>query len=1006
VFGGRHRFGVENTDEENYVDNGVARGGGQNAYLNIVPLQLAKEENNRDDDATHAGRPRYEYRNPTQVRGVRSESDRLIWVRDDLPTEVVSRMIISGIGEIPLCDYGDEGTWVSQIETGGFDLDRLEYVQPRTFTNAFNSVLGTGAISYGSKWTSYTDFFVMDGLTALNTTVKFSNLRIRISAPGERLTIPEQLSMYIPASLLFDAPHVKLVIPTDRIPRRARQLLIFRTRASHDNSWQPNEYGLVKALDIKRDPTTGAPDYPGALPQLAYLDDVASGDLDFSYNLEDYNGFVEPIKSRFCIPLNERVFYSNIIEAYKPQSPRNSVNITKYVGAGADLRDHKNLNVGVNTELQRLWSYRLVQGEADTTNVTATSRYLYYFLSYTDDVSSLSLTGYSGMLDRGDLVATPANKKKRAMLYCLPSGYDGAVRQANIYRLQSASPITEIRFNASRTVVLATAKIYLVVQGVVEYQGNVYYPKDIIQTAPEVDTGVPASYANAGVNFFGGTNTNRGEMQSFCDPILLDVTTVFSGGPGPAFIDKVGTIVPEDEGIFYDDDLPSLGSLPLKQLAQNEDILESGLRWSEPYTPNKIKLSSLMEVRAGDGDQITGMAQLYGNLVIAKERSLHRLAVQGSSVPVSRVDEISNNIGCLAPNTFIVVNNTLYFLSWAGFFRYNNNVLEKVDGAFAEELQIRLRASQNGVSNPAIRDASCGWNPTYRELYLNIPVMSSISNEGDDDNGQKGPLQLVDNVGVRDIRGTVYAINIDTGLVTKYRYMDDSSYFTDPTSAIDVGFNIAPLQRAPRVQSRLYYTNTLGQMRSAEVLPTRTYNYLVQPRPNTESASIFYLKSLFFVESPTKAPNGTLDKATDDFLMYTAGGAQNIQLRNVRVFWRSKAWTAGDKTVLKRVRKVYAHVSMSNEPVVLRGIVHTSPGGPTRVSDISWSHTYADDRFVLPPYPSALGELSAIPTESAGASTAPSQNRGERHSFEVEGGGSFQVEYFGFYWKPINIYER
>lgn len=1003
VFAGRNRFAVENTDEYQYVDNGVARSG-QSVYLNIVPFQVPQEENNRDDDQVYSGRPRHEYRNPTQVRGVRSESDRLTWLKDNLPTEVVSRMVISGIGEIPLVDYGDEGTWISQILTGVNDADTLEYIQPRTFTDASTYVIASNVISYGSNWTSYTDFFVMDGLTAINKTVKFSNLRIRISAPGERLTIPEQLSMYIPASLLFGAPHVKLKIPVDRIPRRARQLLVFRTRASHDNAWQPNEYGLVKAIDIKRDPSTGEPDYPGLFKYLEFLDDVDSGDLDFSYNLEDYNGFIQPIKSRFCLPLNERVFYSNIIEAYKPQAPRNSVDITPYAGAGADLRQHKNLNFGSNTELQRLWTYRLIEGALDTTNIANTSRYLYYFLSYTDDINSLSLTAYSGALDRGDL-ATPANRKKRPIMYCLPSGYDGAVRQANVYRLQSATPITEVRFNASRSVALTPGKVYLVAQGVVEYQGNIYYPKDIIQTVAESDTGVPASYAAAGVNFFGGANTNRGEMQSYCDPILLEITTVFDGAAGPNYIDKIGTIVPEDEGIFYDDDLPSLGRLPLKQLAQNQDVLESGLRWSEPYTPNKIKLASLMEVRAGDGDQITGMAQLYGNLVIAKERSLHRLAVQGSNVPVSRVDEISNNIGCIAPNTFTVINNTLYFLSWAGFFRYNNNVLEKVDGAFAEELQIRLRSAQNGVSNPAIRDASCGWNPTYREIYLNIPVMSSASNEGDFSEANQNGVLLVDNVGERQVRGITYAINIDTGLATKYRYMDDASYFTDPSGLVDVGFAIAPEQRAPRVQGRLYYTNTLGQLRSAEILPTRTYNYLTA-KPTAGNASTQYLKSLFFIESPTKAPNGTLDKATDDFLLYTVGGAQNIQFRNVRVFWRSKAWTAGDKTVLKRVRKVYSHVSMSNEPVVIRGIVHTSPGGPTATSNISWSYTFADDRFVPPPYPSALGELSAIPTEAAGASTAPSQNRGERHIFEVEGGGSFQMEYFGFYWRPINVYER
>jgi hypothetical protein len=377
---------------------------------------------------------------------------------------------------------------------------------------------------------------------------------------------------------------------------------------------------------------------------------------------------------------------------------------------------------------------------------------------------------------------------------------------------------------------------------------------------------------------------------------------------------------------------------------------------------------------------------------------------------VSRVDEISNNIGCIAPNTAIVVNNTLYFLSWAGLFSYDNNVLKKADGSFSEELQVRLRSAQGTVSNPAIRDASCGWNPTYRELYLNIPVMATTSSEGDYSGANKTGLTLTDNKSTRTVRGIVYVINIDTGLVTKYRYMDDSSYLTDPTNPLTVGFNIVTDQRAPRVQGRLYYANTLGQMRSAEILPTRTFNPLNPTKALPGNASLEYLQSTFYIESPTKDPNGLSDKQKDEFVMYTqvspGNYAQSPAERYVRVYWRSKSWTADDKTVLKRVRKVYAHIGASAEPVVIRGIVHTSPEGPQATVDVQWEYTYADTRFSGPPYPSATGELMAVPTEAAGASSSPSQNRGERHTFEIEGGGGFQVEYFGFYWRPINTYER
>jgi hypothetical protein len=83
--------------------------------------------------------------------------------------------------------------------------------------------------------------------------------------------------------------------------------------------------------------------------------------------------------------------------------------------------------------------------------------------------------------------------------------------------------------------------------------------------------------------------------------------------------------------------------------------------------------------------QITGIASLYGNLVIFKETSIHRVAVQADGIPLSRTDEVDPNVGCIAPNTLINGRNTLYFLSWEGWMRYDNNVISKVDRHFAEE---------------------------------------------------------------------------------------------------------------------------------------------------------------------------------------------------------------------------------------------------------------------------------------------------------------------------------
>ena len=1040
VFEGFHRYGADRDDSSanngkgNLANDVVANG--KSVWFNIIPFKGGVinyplvgnvERNNVSDDDIVSGSTRYyEFRNMSVLRATQKESDRMQFVKSGLPPEVLSRIILSGTGEIPLCDWGDTGTWTYQkilFPAAVYGSDKLAYNEPRQYqlpvitTGSYTGSTfskNTGLFNVTTRAVDYLDYIYSKRLATGETSIKFDNLRVVISGPGERLTIPEQLSMYIPASLLFNAPHVKLVIPSERVPRRARQLLVFRTRATHDNAWQPHDYGLVKTIDLARDANgklTG-----NHATKVEFLDDVKSDELDYTYSIPDYDGFTQPIKSRFCLPLNERVFYANIKESYKPHSPRNAVKIedNNIVPDTLRIKAHKNLNVGMNTEIERLWSYRLVsEGTPPPNTVNINRQYLYYFTAYNDQARSFSLSSTSGPINRG------ASTTVKPLMYCLPSAYDTSVEHLNIYRLQLSAAIPEVKMSSSRIYDLTTnteanGEVFYVVQGLVEYHGKVYYPNDVIQTAWGNDVGYDGSRANKFFNYFditGATNTtDRGWPLSYSQPILYKITPYFDGAAGPQYIEKIGTIKPEDEGIFYDNDLPSLGRLPLKQIFQNEDVMPAGLRWSEPYQPNKIKLGSLMEVRSGDGDQITGLTMLYGNLIVLKERSIHRLAVQGSAVPVSRVDEISNNVGCIAPNTAITVNNTLYFLSWAGFYKYDNNQLSKIDGKFSEELQLRLRSSQNGVINPAIRDASCGWSPTYRELYLTIPVMSTSSNEGDHTGANTMGVTITDNKGTREIRGITYAINIDTGFVTKYRYMDDAVYFTDPATWMQQLYPVAPTQRAPRVYSRLYYTNTLGQMRSAEALPPRTIHYLNPTMPLANDASTEFMRISMFIESPTKDANNR-DKSNDDHLMFIQNLASQYVTINatkfVRVFWASKSWTAEDKSVLKRIRKVFSYIAASDDPVILRGIVHTSPEGETVTTDNTWQYTYVDSRPASPRFNySVTGEVMAVPTESAGQTSSPSQNRGERHTFNVEGSGAFQMEYFGFYWKPINQYER
>lgn len=1002
-----------------------------NVYFNLVPFQTAavagvpQEENNRPDSTLDTvntpNRDFVEYRNPTVVRAVRDEQDRVSVLKPNLPAEVYQRILLTGTGEFTLAQAGsDAGTYrpefyefileqlpspprvVAEIELDHDDLRRYVPVNDLFYdADTDGDGIPNSIETYG---VAARDRFlrVPTATVAGEEVIQFTNMTVVVSGRGERLTIPEQLSAYFPASLIFGAPRIKLIIPSDRVPTRARRLLIFRTLATHDNGWQPNMYGLVKTIDLIRDSDGELTGEHGA--NVEFLDDVKSDELDFSYDINEFSGFVKPIRSRFNLPLNERVYYANFVETYRPQTARGAVDVSMYgpddePPAGPDYGlDHHNFNFSSDgsrdSEMRRTWTTKLVDGDADTVNIAPTDRYLYYLLVYRDQARSYSQPVLYGPIDR-DSAADMA--KARAVLICAPSTYDGSVDVCDVYRISSVSELPSLRFTNglfdgekfSETGV-APDKYYYVQQGVVEYGGRYYYPRDIIHTSSRTDLGRPNDVIRDAFEHYPVPLDDRG---SYGNPILIDITANLSAN-ATVPIRRIGEIKPEDEGIFYDDDLAEIGRMTAGMVEPQEEVVESGIRWSEPYQPGKIRLESIQEVRSGDGDQITGIAQLAGNLLVFKERSIHRLAVQGADIPISRVDEISNTIGCIAPNTIININGEVYFLSWGGFYKYNNGSLAKVDGAFAEELLTRLRSIQDGAPNPAIRDASCGYNPSYREIYLNIPVFTTENDEGDI---EAGGLHLADNIAERIIRGCVYAVGLETGMVTKYEYPDDYDPNVAPPTASTV-----PSQRMPRTYGKLYHTNTLGQLRSAEILPPRTVNYtLLAPDPHVESLQ--FLPSAFYVESPVKIDDFAveIDSYYDEYLRYADAnlsetGLVVTQLKNVPTLWRSKHFTAGDKSKLKRVRKAYAFFQNSDDPIVIRGVTHTSPEGPTQTSTISWQYTYTVNQ----------GELSAVPAEADGDTTVPSQSRGERYYFELEAGGRVQIEYFGYYWTEINSYER
>lgn len=421
---------------------------------------------------------------------------------------------------------------------------------------------------------------------------------------------------------------------------------------------------------------------------------------------------------------------------------------------------------------------------------------------------------------------------------------------------------------------------------------------------------------------------------------------------------KIGTIKPEAEGIFVDTGIDTTGASKWGQYddtadtwpvsSQREDKLESSIAWSESGQPSWIKYDSRFAFRDGDGDQITGMEVIYSELIVFKERSMHRVTLENLSNNIGRVEEVSNTVGCIAPNTILCYDNTIYFLSWHGFMKYDNNGLSKVDGDFAIEIGARLREEFQGIRNPAIRDASVALNPVYRELYLNIPAYA----------GQ--PAYDYKSEGVK---GHIYVMNLDNKFVTKFQYeTGDAQIFTplnDPNDATTSGTD-------PRTMARLYYTNSYGQLWSAETLPKTPY-----------------VSSKVYLEAPT-------DRDYDEFQPgITASGApetvSKIVTEPVHSWWKSKEWTGGDKSILKRLRMIIANIAKGTNPRV----------GTEFNNDDYSTAAYRESQFGV------TGELKVVPSRRIEGS-----DRGERMTIHIASEGDTEIQGLGFHWRKVNTWTR
>lgn len=855
--------------------------------FNIVPNETAAsvsgetllsrtDFNNAPETNSYAGTyPLSAVRDPAQFRAVTKQSDRLSYIAPDIPAEASSRLIAEGTAELVLADFDERGTITHATEDAALRAwtDILVHDRRRHFTE-IETVNAPRTINFVYKWRWWENTTSLRGgppssgyhgpyiESGGSRRVVIDNVRVAIHGDGERLMIPEQLTAYFTSSALWNAPRVKLKIASADIPPRAKRLIIFRTIATHNNDWTPDNFGKIGDVGIVRDGS-------GVATDIEFFDLIKDKDVDFGVSPDEYDGLTTPLKSRFNIALLDSVWYAHFTETYQPLALRDNISALNAAGLA-----------------------RLPQLSIDSAT--------------------------------GGKLAAPRN-----VLYALMQKDPLGVRSAPKFYAQNA--------------------------------GN--SPALTLGTGDIVQLGLLPSASGQGII----TEIWRG----------INVSGAYTWS-------KIGEVKPEDEGVFIDDDAAILeawngkyeGGITGGLLAAPPLVTEapSGLRWSRANRPGHIKFESFEPVRDGDGDQITGLAMLRGSLIIFKERSIHRITLLPGEV--LRKDEVSNTLGCVAPNTIMTFNNEVFFLHRSGFYRYDNNGFQRADGDILTELITRITRTEapGAVHNsdvwgktdlhPGVRDASTGYNPVYNEIYLNVPTYR------DNDAATLPTDSSADFAAYYPMRGHVYVISLDTGYVTKFAYRQ------------------ADASANARTQGRLYCNTRSGQLRSAQILPEDFAGF-----------------SLLLLESPTDVyvdsiplAGDTIDETiTPEF----PDVRTQVELLPVQSLWRSKHYDFGDKSITKRLLKFVAHVRKATA-VTLGGASHNEDyDGRIAQDALWWKYNFA-----------GRGELTAVPPRTAAAPGAEHGGdvghveRGERLAVQIETEGEAFIDSCEFYWKPVNAYMR
>jgi hypothetical protein len=789
-----------------------------------------------------------------------------------------------------------------------------------------------------------------------------NNLEVKLYLPATRLLLHEQLTAAFPASLLFGAPRYRVVIPKENVPAGAVRLWVFRTRALLDNDWEDEEYGVAARLVIgDKERHEG----------IDWLDTVKDADLDFSADWRNYMFRRSGLRSCFAAEVNGVVYYGHLItDDYtgnmgEPnryfgndslQSQLYQTPVWTFTSDDGDIP----LALPVTTDSTPM-PLGLTEGDRRRIERAAPA---YFRQSWVDEVGpnhedvvwqvyparSIYRSAVRLSADKYGLHPSARLEEFRTRdniaWSSLPSTltlwlYESRQRQAapesgrvwKVYEVLYRNAETPewgwiaARWLVSPGQVLGTRGATTVaITGIPVHQRHTTGFQTLVhEYVLKLDSNISPEALRLMLE-----NEQALEIGELREWTITDPRGVWHSEMPDYVVHRTAGMYFRAERIREKENTYLL-RLYQRTEGENLEVREpveahlvnyepDAVAWSVPGVPHNIPESNILRVGQNTGGGISGLAVRESELVVFKRSAIYRLALlpDNPDMPIGRVDEISNSLGCIAPATIARVGQDVFFLSTNGVAVLSGATVRLFDEPVNAEIVWRLnRASLTGAGRREL--ATAAFFAARNAYVLCLPVSRYDDPMFIEHRTVDAEEQTANLVEWHSLAGELFVFDLQRNYVTKFQFNlpGEDDYRDDVGRRVYVSEARQDLERMMLLDSplglQLIGLDLIAPTRPGIAFPPRVVNESGEPEggaPLLCNMSILWRSDLY-VDNYVHRVRTQFDEldALNAFIR------QNTEpsFMPIRFFWRSP-WLLLGSLSDKRLRRVDIWV----EPLAIR----------------------------------------------------------------------------------------